>query len=109
MPLLYDGDCGFCTRAVAWIARRFDPQAPSAAWQDADLEALGVTPAEAKEAVQWAEGDERAAGADAIAAWLRGARRLRPFVRLIPLGLPLGRLLYPVVARNRGRISRLLR
>jgi hypothetical protein len=27
----------------------------------------------------------------------------------MPLGLPLGRLLYPVVARNRGWLSRLLR
>jgi predicted DCC family thiol-disulfide oxidoreductase YuxK len=105
MPLLYDGDCRFCTHAIAWMARRFDPVAESVAWQEADLEPLGVTLEEVKEAVQWAEGGERASGADAIAAWLRAARRLRPVVRLFPVGLPLGRLLYPVVARNRGRIS----
>jgi len=59
--------------------------------------------------VQWVDGELRLSGADAIAAWLRSARRLRPLVRLMPLGLPLGRLLYPVVARNRSRLSRLLR
>jgi predicted DCC family thiol-disulfide oxidoreductase YuxK len=105
MPLLFDGDCRFCTAAVAWMRRRFDPAAESVAWQEADLAALGVTVEEAEQAVQWAEGGERASGADAIASWLRTARRLRPVVRLFPVGLPLGRLLYPVVARNRSRIS----
>ena len=96
MHLLYDGDCGFCTASVAWMRRRFDPAAESVPAQDLD-------------AVQWVDGELRLSGADAIAAWLRSARRLRPLVRLMPLGLPLGRLLYPVVARNRSRLSRLLR
>jgi predicted DCC family thiol-disulfide oxidoreductase YuxK len=96
MPLLYDGDCRFCTESIAWMRRRFDPAAES-------------LPAEGLDAVRWVDGDARASGADAIAAWLRTSRRLRPVVRLIPLGLPLGRLLYPVVARNRGRISRIRR
>lgn len=109
MPLLYDGDCYFCTGAIAWMARRFDPVAESVAWQEADLAALGVTVEAAKKAVQWAEGGERASGADAVAAWLRTARRLRPVVRLLPVGLPLGRLVYPLVARNRGRISTMVR
>jgi len=105
MPLLYDGDCRFCTGAIAWMARRFDPVAESVPWQEADLATLGVTVEEAKQAVQWSEGGERASGADAIASWLRTARRLRPVVWLFPVGLPLGRLLYPVLARNRSRIS----
>jgi predicted DCC family thiol-disulfide oxidoreductase YuxK len=98
MPLLYDGDCRFCTVAVAWMRRRFDPEAEMIPVRSGELDA-----------VQWVDGDVRASGADAIAAWLRSARKLRPIVRLFPLGLPLGRLLYPVVARNRGRLSRLLR
>jgi predicted DCC family thiol-disulfide oxidoreductase YuxK len=109
MPLLFDGECRFCTAAVAWMRHRFDPAAESVAWQEADLRALGVTEEAAKKAVQWADGDERASGADAVAAWLRTARRLRPVVRLLPVGLPLGRLLYPLVARNRGRISTMVR
>ncbi|HVH51155.1 MAG TPA: DCC1-like thiol-disulfide oxidoreductase family protein [Gaiellaceae bacterium] len=94
--LVYDGDCGFCTRGIALLARWFRPTAPAA-------------PAEGKlDAVEWIGAGERLAGADAIAAWLRTGRRLRPLIALIPVGLPVGRIVYPVVARNRGRISRLL-
>jgi predicted DCC family thiol-disulfide oxidoreductase YuxK len=98
MPLLYDGDCVFCTAAIGWMRRRFDPEGETVPVRSGELDA-----------VEWRDADVRASGADAIAAWLRSARRLRPLVRLIPVGLPLGRLLYPVVARNRGRLSRLLR
>jgi len=108
MPLLFDGDCAFCTSAIAWMRRRFDPAAESVLWQEADLAALGVSEEESREAVQWA-GNGRASGADAIAAWLGTARRLRPVVRLIPPGLPLGRALYPIVARNRGRLGSMVR
>ena len=96
MPLLYDGECRFCTDAIAWMRRRFDPAAES-------------VPAQGLDAVQWVDGEVRLSGADAVAAWLRTSRRLRPLVRLIPLGLPLGRLLYPIVAQNRRRIGRILR
>jgi predicted DCC family thiol-disulfide oxidoreductase YuxK len=96
MPLLYDGECRFCIAGIAWLRRRFEPTAES-------------VPAEGLDAVQWADGELHLSGADAIAAWLRTSRRLRPLVRLMPIGLPLGRLLYPVVARNRGLLSRLLR
>lgn len=94
MPLRYDGGCRFCADGIGWLRRRFDPEAES-------------VPAEDLDAVEWVDGDVRLSGADAIAAWLRSSRRLRPLVSLIPLGLPLGRLLYPVVARSRGRLSRL--
>jgi predicted DCC family thiol-disulfide oxidoreductase YuxK len=107
--LVLDGDCRFCRAAVARLERWFEPRAGSVPWQSADLAALGLTEAECREAVQWSEGGRTAAGADAVAAWLATARRHRRLVRLFPLGLPLGRLLYPVVARNRGRLSRLLR
>ena len=109
MPLLFDGDCRFCTGAIAWLRRRFDPAAESVPWQEMDLAVLGVSEDACRQAVQWVEHGTRASGADAIAAWLRTARRLRPVVRLIPLGLPLGRLLYPVVARNRRRLGTLVR
>jgi len=96
MALLYDGDCRFCVAGIAWLRHCFDPAAESMPARDLD-------------AVEWVDGDLRLSGADAVAAWLRSARRLRLLVRLMPLGLPLGRLLYPVVARNRSRLSRLLR
>jgi predicted DCC family thiol-disulfide oxidoreductase YuxK len=98
MPLLYDGDCVFCTAAIGWMRRRFDPEAETVPVRSGELEA-----------VQWVDGDVRASGADAIAAWLRTSRRLRPVVWLIPVGLPFGRLLYPVVARNRRRLGAMVR
>lgn len=97
MVLLFDGECRFCTDGIGWLQRRFDPAAPSMA-ATGDLDA-----------VEWVGGDVRLTGADAVAAWLRTARRLRPLTWFFPVGLPLGRLVYPVVARNRGRISRLWR
>ena len=53
MPLLFDGDCGFCTGAIAWLRRRFDPAAASEPWQEADLAALGVSEEACRQAVQW--------------------------------------------------------
>lgn len=99
MALLYDGDCRFCTYGVEWFRRTFDPAAESRPWGED----------EAADAVQWIDGANRAAGADAVAAWLRTSRRHRWIVPLIPLGLPLGRLLYPVVARNRRRLGMMVR
>jgi predicted DCC family thiol-disulfide oxidoreductase YuxK len=96
MPLLYDGECRFCVAGIGWLRRRFDPAAPS-------------VPAEDLDAVEWVDGDVRLSGADAVAAWLRTARRLRPVVRVMPIGLPLGRLLYPVLARNRRRLGSMVR
>jgi predicted DCC family thiol-disulfide oxidoreductase YuxK len=109
MPLLFDGDCRFCTDGVALLRRWFAPRAASVPYQEADLRALGVSERECERAVQWVDGRSRAAGADAMAAWLRTGRKLRPLVRLVPVGLPLGRLVYPVVARNRGRLGRMMR
>ncbi len=96
MGLLYDGDCRFCVAGIGWLRRRFDPAAGSDAAKDLT-------------AVQWVDGDRRSSGADAVGAWLRTSRRNRWIVPLIPMGLPLGRLLYPVLARNRGRLSTIVR
>jgi predicted DCC family thiol-disulfide oxidoreductase YuxK len=107
--LVYDGDCRFCVAAVSRLQRWFEPEAPSVAWQKADLDALGLTAEESRAAVQWVSGDHRASGADAVSAWLRTGKRLKAITVVFPALLPLGRLLYPVVARNRGRLSRVLR
>lgn len=87
----------------------FAPAAGTVPWQEADLASLGLGEEQCRTAVQWSNGRSVASGADAVAAWLRTARRNRWLVPLIPFGLPLARLLYPVVARNRGRLSRLVR
>ncbi|MCF2529015.1 thiol-disulfide oxidoreductase DCC family protein [Yinghuangia soli] len=41
--LVYDGDCGFCTKSVEVMERYIDPDVEVTAWQFADLDELGVT------------------------------------------------------------------
>ena len=72
--LLIDGDCGFCLRAAQWARRWIRPQAPLVPWQSVDLDAVGATPDECQQAVQWInEGHVTAQGAAAIACLLRTA------------------------------------
>lgn len=73
--LVFDGDCAFCSTAARW-GRRWVPsrRAEIVAWQQADLDALGLTVEECVEALQWVDGAQHAAGPVAIAAYLRTAR-----------------------------------
>lgn len=51
--LVYDGDCGFCTRTVTVLRRRL-PAFPNAQpWQELNLTALGLTEPQVREAVQF--------------------------------------------------------
>ena len=73
LPLLvFDGDCGFCTSAAAWISARWPAEGPFAVpWQrlgDRGLSALGLTEQQVRDAAYWV--DERgvpSAGALAVA------------------------------------------
>lgn len=72
--LVYDGDCAFCTRSVrlvGWLRADADVLA----WQFADLEAFGLTPAEAGAAVQWVGADGRHASGHRAAAAVLGVSR----------------------------------
>ncbi|MCE1180326.1 MAG: DUF393 domain-containing protein [Micrococcales bacterium] len=76
--LVFDGDCGFCTRsarvAERWV-RRPDGYAVQP-WQRVDLASLGLTPEQCDEALQFVDSRGRvSAGADAVAAALRCGRR----------------------------------
>lgn len=51
--LVFDGDCGFCTWSVYQIRRFVRPHAEIVPWQLTDLDALGVTPDECMQAVQF--------------------------------------------------------
>jgi predicted DCC family thiol-disulfide oxidoreductase YuxK len=51
--LVYDGDCGFCAACVRFVRRRVRPNADITAWQDADLDSLGVTADRAGREVLW--------------------------------------------------------
>lgn len=67
--LVFDGECGFCTRCVDWL-RRLDPQGRIDV-QPLQAEgvpaSIGATPEECHEAVQFLGPDGvRRAGADAV-------------------------------------------
>ncbi|WP_208322891.1 thiol-disulfide oxidoreductase DCC family protein [Mumia sp. ZJ1417] len=71
--LLYDGDCAFCSSCARWLQRWAPARAEVLAWQLTDLEALHVNVADVDTAVQWIDDSARAAGPEAIAAYLRTA------------------------------------
>ena len=105
---VYDGDCAFCTRCARFAERWVPSAAVIVPWQFADLAALGLTPQQCEEAVQWVDGSGPAlAGPDAIARLLRSSRPAwRPVGRLLQLP-PVRALAWPAyrwVARNRHRM-----
>jgi predicted DCC family thiol-disulfide oxidoreductase YuxK len=105
---LFDGDCAFCSTCARFVERRIPTRADVRPWQGADLDALGVTQAEAEAAVQWiAPGGSAAAGPEAIARLLVDAGSFwRPLGWLLDLP-PVRWLAWPVyrlVARNRHRM-----
>ena len=108
--LVYDGDCGFCTRCVQFGQRHMARMPAVVAYQAADLTALGLTEAQCATAVQYVARDHRPyAGHDAVAALLLGAGVPWWFLGAV-LHLPgvhwLAGVVYRAVARNRHRLSR---
>ncbi|MFT3797276.1 thiol-disulfide oxidoreductase DCC family protein [Microbacterium sp.] len=57
--LVFDGDCGFCTSAAAWITRHADVE--TVPWQFAELDALGLSLEQVQTAV-WLVDDAAPAG-----------------------------------------------
>ncbi|MBA3489928.1 MAG: DUF393 domain-containing protein [Longispora sp.] len=104
---LYDGDCAFCSTCARFVERRLRSGAEVIPWQRADLTALGVTVAQAEEAVQWIDDAGVASGPAGIAKLLRASR---PVWR--PLGIVLGwrpvlAVAWPIyrwISRNRHRL-----
>jgi predicted DCC family thiol-disulfide oxidoreductase YuxK len=106
--LIYDGDCGICTRLAGFVRRRLHPDADVAASQELDLAAHGVTEEQCAEALQFVTADGRVhAAQDAVAHLLLVSRRVwRPagHVLLLPGVNGLAGLVYRWVARNRYRL-----
>ncbi len=105
--LLYDGDCAFCTRCARAL-ERIDPEAEIAPWQFADLADLGITVAQASEAVQWVQVDGTVrSGQEAIAAVLNSAGRFWKVIGrtiLLPGISRMAARVYRLVADNRYRL-----
>lgn len=100
--LVYDADCGFCTRSATWL----DPD--PVPWHTLDLAAVGVTREVADANAGWlVEGRITALGADAIAAALRARGGIAGFMGwmiTVPGLRGLARLVYPRIAAHRHRL-----
>lgn len=110
--LVYDGDCAFCRRCVDAL-ERIGVDARAVAWQQADLDELGVGERQAADAVQWVEPDGTVhSGHAAIAAALRTAGpawRLAGRTIVLPGVARLSARAYRLVADNRDRAPRWLK
>ena len=106
--LVYDGDCGICTRLAAFTRRRVRPQVAIRAWQDLDLEHYGLTAEQCDEALRLVDTQGRVHTAqDAVAGVLRlGAPPWRPLGAVLssPGVNALAGVVYRWVARNRYRL-----
>jgi len=105
--LVFDGDCAFCSSSARFAQRRVRGRGDLLPWQRADLAALGLTPEQCTEAIQWAGDDRPMSGAAAIAAYLRTAGafwRVLGAVLGSRAGLVLADPVYTWVSRNRYRL-----
>lgn len=103
--LVFDGDCGFCTSAVAFARRWIGSDIEAVPWQHADLASLGLTEAGCQEAVQYRDNDGSwsSAGA-AVIALLRDARPPWSWLGQVLAFSAVARvveLVYVFVAKNR--------
>jgi predicted DCC family thiol-disulfide oxidoreductase YuxK len=106
--LVYDGDCGFCTRAAAVARRLLPPGCAVTPWHATDLVSLGVTAARARREVLWVSRTGRVTGgARAVAEALRAAgglwATLGIALRVPPLSWA-AQGVYRLVAANRMRL-----
>ena len=108
--LLWDGDCGFCHRAVAFALRAGGPEPLALPYQQAlDWLPEHARARAAREVLLRAPDGRTWGGADAVIELLRlrGRPRLARVLAWPPLRTPL-RGGYALVARHRGLASRIL-
>jgi predicted DCC family thiol-disulfide oxidoreductase YuxK len=106
--LLYDGECGFCTRLVDEAADRLAADVDYLPFQTAPLATYGVSAAEARHSLHWVAPEGRiAAGSDAAARLLvasGGAWELLGRLLLAPPFSFVAAAAYWLVARNRSHL-----
>jgi len=109
MLLVFDGDCGFCTRSARWIEARVpDGRVVVRPGQALDLAEVGLT-ADDVERAAWLIDDDgrRHRGHAAVARSLQaigGFWRLAGSVMRVPPVSWLARAVYALVAQNRHRL-----
>lgn len=106
--LIYDGDCGFCRRSLAWGQRHLTAFPRAIPSQSVEAKNAGLTQAQLEESI-WIIGTEKPLGAAEAAAFIL---RMQPNLlwRLLGISMsiwPISRIaraVYFWVARNRGRL-----
>ena len=107
--LIFDGDCGFCTKSVTVIFRHVQPRADAVRYQQLDLARFEVTEARARHEVLLAraDGPVEHGGVQAFAQLLRTGRCPWPLagrlLTLIPIRW-IGHGVYRLIANNRHRL-----
>jgi predicted DCC family thiol-disulfide oxidoreductase YuxK len=105
--LVFDGDCGFCTSAARFGQRRLRLEHVEP-WQRLDLDALDLTEADCRDAVQWVAVDGSIASAErAVIAALRhagGGWKLLGTVMALPGVRRLAAVTYRLIARYRHQM-----
>ncbi|GAB3684359.1 thiol-disulfide oxidoreductase DCC family protein [Saccharopolyspora tripterygii] len=105
--LIYDGDCGFCTRSVR-LAVRLPVSMSVRPWQEVDLTALRTTEARARHEVLWIDRSGRVfGGAEAVARLLKSCRlpwAVLGRIMSAPLLRTIAARAYRWVADNRSRL-----
>jgi predicted DCC family thiol-disulfide oxidoreductase YuxK len=106
--VLFDGDCGFCTAAALAGEKRWPGAADVAAWQQTDIDALGLTPSQCSRELQLIGTDgTHAGGAAAIGRWLEavgGLWRVLGRLAYTPPTSWMAAGFYKLVAANRSRL-----
>lgn len=110
--LIFDGDCGFCTTAAGWAARKFRHGERTEAWQflgEDGLERYGLSLDDVQEAAWWVDDarERRERGHRAIGRALIAGGRLRQIPGWLALTPPTSWLaagVYRLVVRWRYRL-----
>ncbi|MBK1787255.1 thiol-disulfide oxidoreductase DCC family protein [Prauserella cavernicola] len=106
--LLFDGDCGFCTKSISWLDARSMLGYQAMPWQSVPDDELPASVERLTTEVVLELPDGRVlGGADALAASVRASRsrlRLLGVVVAAPGLRQLARVVYRVIARNRYRM-----
>ena len=109
--LVFDGDCGFCTKSAEWVSRGWHGQALAVAWQtlgEKGLAEIGLTVEQVQESAWWVDepkmpvGGHRAIGESLRAC--RGWRRGSGAAIVAPPLSWIGPATYRLVARYRYRL-----
>lgn len=112
--LIFDGTCGFCAWAAAWVERRLPADASAVPWQEtSDLGAVGLSAEDVSRAVYWIDVNRRAhrghrAASEALRAIGGGWKIFGTLIAVPPLSW-VAALAYELVSRNRHRLSKLIR